>query len=101
MDEEASRPASEGLCRSVTKRQSMECNVCGDEIRVGQRRIPTSEGPVHEFCANDGPAAEPADTRRVDDSQARFRGLILMLVAAAVVYASVKYARQAVRRLLG
>lgn len=77
----------------------MECPNCGNEIRPGQRRVPTPEGPVHESCAGGGRTAGTPDTRRPEGYETVFRALALLATVAFVAYASARLAGWAVRRL--
>lgn len=80
---------------------TMECAICGDDIRVGQPRVPGHDGTVHESCRDGEPKHALENARRPGGRQARFRALVLLLTVVAAVYGTLKWAVRALRRRLG
>ncbi len=78
----------------------MECPTCGQEIRPGQRRVPTPDGPMHESCVGGSSPADSPQGRRGKGYETVLRAAVLVVLVTAVLFVAAKLAIRAVRRLL-
>ena len=77
----------------------MECPTCGQEIRPGQRRVPTPDGPVHETCLGGSSTTDSTQTRRGKGYETVLRAAVLVVLVTAFLFVAAKLAIGAVRRL--